>query len=61
MISCNKSIIRYILILICYNYIIFSDMGFEVPNKFIVGYALDYNEYFRDLNVSSFSSFIIPH
>lgn len=24
--------------------------GFEVPNKFIVGYALDYNEYFRDLN-----------
>ncbi|GFU47252.1 hypoxanthine-guanine phosphoribosyltransferase [Nephila pilipes] len=25
-------------------------MGFEVPNKFIVGYALDYNEFFRDLN-----------
>ncbi|XP_054715853.1 hypoxanthine-guanine phosphoribosyltransferase-like isoform X2 [Uloborus diversus] len=25
-------------------------IGFEVPNKFIVGYALDYNEYFRDLN-----------
>ncbi|KAM9496161.1 hypoxanthine phosphoribosyltransferase 1, like isoform 1-T1 [Clarias gariepinus] len=24
--------------------------GFEVPNKFLVGYALDYNEYFRDLN-----------
>ncbi|KAG8189623.1 hypothetical protein JTE90_009554, partial [Oedothorax gibbosus] len=24
--------------------------GFEVPNKFIVGYALDYNEIFRDLN-----------
>lgn len=24
--------------------------GFEVPDKFIVGYALDYNEYFRDLN-----------
>ncbi|KAF8794515.1 Hypoxanthine-guanine phosphoribosyltransferase like protein [Argiope bruennichi] len=24
--------------------------GFEVPNKFIVGYALDYNEFFRDLN-----------
>lgn len=28
------------------------DVGFEVPNKFVVGYALDYNEYFRDLNVS---------
>ena len=25
-------------------------VGFEVPNKFVVGYALDYNEYFRDLN-----------
>ncbi|KAK6166020.1 hypothetical protein SNE40_022810 [Patella caerulea] len=25
-------------------------MGFEVPNKFVVGYALDYNEYFRDLS-----------
>ncbi|XP_045124174.1 hypoxanthine-guanine phosphoribosyltransferase-like [Portunus trituberculatus] len=24
--------------------------GFEVPDKFVVGYALDYNEYFRDLN-----------
>lgn len=28
-----------------------SDFGFEVPDKFLVGYALDYNEYFRDLNV----------
>lgn len=28
-------------------------VGFEVPDKFVVGYALDYNEYFRDLNVSS--------
>lgn len=27
-------------------------VGFEVPDKFVVGYALDYNEYFRDLNVS---------
>uniref|UniRef100_A0A3B3QWA7 Hypoxanthine phosphoribosyltransferase n=1 Tax=Paramormyrops kingsleyae TaxID=1676925 RepID=A0A3B3QWA7_9TELE len=25
-------------------------VGFEVPDKFLVGYALDYNEYFRDLN-----------
>ena len=23
--------------------------GFQVPNKMLVGYALDYNEYFRDL------------
>ncbi|XP_072179628.1 hypoxanthine-guanine phosphoribosyltransferase-like isoform X1 [Diadema setosum] len=23
--------------------------GFEIPDKFVVGYALDYNEYFRDL------------
>ena len=28
------------------------DAGFIVPDKFVVGYALDYNEYFRDLNVS---------
>ncbi|XP_033640066.1 hypoxanthine-guanine phosphoribosyltransferase-like isoform X1 [Asterias rubens] len=25
-------------------------IGFEVPDKFVVGYALDYNEYFRDLS-----------
>ena len=30
----------------------FLDMGFEIPDKFVVGYALDYNEYFRDLAVS---------
>ncbi|XP_069504261.1 phosphoribosyltransferase domain-containing protein 1 [Ambystoma mexicanum] len=24
--------------------------GFEIPNLFVVGYALDYNEHFRDLN-----------
>eukprot|EP00045_Choanoeca_perplexa_P016610 m.225455 g.225455 ORF g.225455 m.225455 type:complete len:240 (-) comp17308_c0_seq3:3834-4553(-) len=24
-------------------------IGFEVPNHFVVGYALDYNEHFRDL------------
>ncbi|MEQ2276991.1 hypothetical protein XENORESO_017073 [Xenotaenia resolanae] len=27
-------------------------IGFEVPDAFLVGYALDYNEYFRDLSVS---------
>lgn len=31
-----------------------TDFGFEVPDKFLVGYALDYNEYFRDLSVSCF-------
>lgn len=31
---------------------LFSDIGFEVPDAFLVGYALDYNEYFRDLSVS---------
>ncbi|ROJ64715.1 Hypoxanthine-guanine phosphoribosyltransferase [Anabarilius grahami] len=30
-------------------------IGFEVPDKFLVGYALDYNEYFRDLSVSVLS------
>ncbi|OBS74306.1 hypothetical protein A6R68_15157, partial [Neotoma lepida] len=25
--------------------------GFEIPDVFVVGYALDYNEYFRDLNL----------
>ncbi|XP_064402490.1 hypoxanthine-guanine phosphoribosyltransferase-like [Halichondria panicea] len=24
--------------------------GFEIPDQFVVGYALDYNEFFRDLN-----------
>merc|ERR1712004_27075 len=24
--------------------------GFEIPDKFVVGYALDYNEYFRDMS-----------
>ena len=32
-----------------------TDCGFEIPDKFVVGYALDYNEYFRDLGVSIFS------
>ncbi|MBN3315199.1 HPRT phosphoribosyltransferase, partial [Atractosteus spatula] len=30
-------------------------IGFEIPDKFFVGYALDYNEYFRDLSVSIIS------
>uniref|UniRef100_A0A673L591 Un-named sa821 n=1 Tax=Sinocyclocheilus rhinocerous TaxID=307959 RepID=A0A673L591_9TELE len=29
---------------------IHSNVGFVIPNRFVVGYALDYNEYFRDLN-----------
>lgn len=33
-------------------YVFISDIGFEVPDAFLVGYALDYNEYFRDLSVS---------
>jgi len=34
------------------DYFFFSaDVGFVIPNLFVVGYALDYNEYFRDLNV----------
>lgn len=36
----------------------FLVVGFEIPDKFVVGYALDYNEYFRDLNVSDAS---FPH
>lgn len=39
----------------------FSVVGFEVPDKFVVGYALDYNEYFRDLNVSHFSQLFLSH
>lgn len=31
-----------------------TDVGFNIPNKFIVGCNMDYNEYFRDLNVSYF-------
>lgn len=33
-------------------YLFILDIGFEVPDAFLVGYALDYNEYFRDLSVS---------
>ena len=36
------------LLVVCFT----ADVGFEVPDVFVVGYALDYNEYFRDLNVS---------
>ena len=33
---------------------IYSDCGFEIPDKFVVGYALDFNEHFRDLHVILF-------
>ncbi|MGH0173882.1 UNVERIFIED_CONTAM: hypothetical protein FKN15_066645 [Acipenser sinensis] len=33
-----------------YNSLCPSDVGFEIPNRYVVGYALDNNEYFRDLN-----------
>ena len=39
-------------------------VGFEIPDKFVVGYALDYNEYFRDLMhlcVAIISSFLYLH
>ena len=29
-------------------------VGFEIPDKFVVGYALDYNEYFRNVVALSF-------
>ncbi|VDN15262.1 unnamed protein product [Dibothriocephalus latus] len=32
--------------------------GFEIPDEFVVGYALDYNDYFRDLHVC-FASFLL--
>uniref|UniRef100_A0A3Q3CIK2 Phosphoribosyl transferase domain containing 1b n=1 Tax=Haplochromis burtoni TaxID=8153 RepID=A0A3Q3CIK2_HAPBU len=35
---------------ICLCRFVLSDVGFEIPNRFVVGYALDYNEYFRDLS-----------
>ncbi|KAK0149256.1 Hypoxanthine-guanine phosphoribosyltransferase [Merluccius polli] len=44
--ECNPTMVKVVRV-VC-----FSDIGFEVPDDFLVGYALDYNEYFRDLNVS---------
>lgn len=29
-----------------------TDVGFSIPDSFIVGCNLDYNNYFRDLQVS---------
>lgn len=47
--------ILFIVILLSANYVgfclSFADVGFSVPDHFLVGYALDYNEYFRDLSV----------
>lgn len=31
--------------------------GFSIPEKFVVGYALDLNEHFRDLEVNVFQFF----
>uniref|UniRef100_A0A672GMZ0 Un-named sa821 n=1 Tax=Salarias fasciatus TaxID=181472 RepID=A0A672GMZ0_SALFA len=42
------TLIIYALFLPCP--FVLTDVGFEIPNRFVVGYALDYNEYFRDLN-----------
>lgn len=42
---------------ICLN----TDYGFEIPDLFVVGYALDYNEHFRDLNVSFFKKHFKNH
>jgi hypoxanthine phosphoribosyltransferase len=38
-------------------------VGFAIPDAFVVGYALDYNEYFRDLDhicVISVSDLLFP-
>ena len=35
-------------------------IGFEVPDHFVVGYALDYNEHFRDLAVSLLAPLFSP-
>ncbi|TEA38698.1 hypothetical protein DBR06_SOUSAS610036, partial [Sousa chinensis] len=36
-------------------------VGFEIPDKFVVGYALDYNEYFRDLNSQRIRLFLCSY
>lgn len=47
--ACFLSHSAWLTVEVCF---LFSDIGFEVPDAFLVGYALDYNEYFRDLSVS---------
>lgn len=36
-----------------------SDVGFSIPDSFIVGCNLDYNNYFRDLQVSMRTPFAL--
>lgn len=49
-----KGYIGAYLVLMLFVIYLNTDYGFEIPDLFVVGYALDYNEYFRDLNVSFF-------
>ena len=32
-------------------------VGFDVPDRFVIGYGLDYNEVFRDMDVSAWFLF----
>ena len=43
-----------------FTFSVLSDIGFEVPDHFVVGYALDYNEHFRDLAVSLLAPLFSP-
>ena len=48
----QPGIVSYVLEINIGQLSLFAVIGFEVPQRYIVGYALDYNERFRDLNVS---------